>query len=101
MRDAYERIWNTVKKIAEENSGKTVACATHGGVTRCLLCRLLIGDITKLSTMPWSENTAVSLIEFDESLNPHVVFFNDVSHLPKELIPVRSRLSSFMSGEAK
>ena len=101
MRDAYERIWNTVKGIAEENAGKTVACATHGGVTRCLLCRLLKGDITKLSAMPWSENTAVSLIEFDESLNPHVVFFNDVSHLPKELIPVRSRLSSFMSGEAK
>ncbi len=96
MRDAYERIWNTVKRIAEENEGKTVACATHGGVTRCLLCRLLKGDITKLATMGWSENTAVTLIEFDEALNPNVVFYNDTSHLPKELIPQRSRLSSFM-----
>ena len=96
MRDAYERIWNTVKKIAAENTGKTVACTTHGGVTRCLLCRLLKGDNKKLSEMPWSENTAVTLIRFDNELNPEVVFYNDTTHLPEELIPKRSRLSSFM-----
>lgn len=101
MRDAYERIWNTVKKIAAQNPGKTVACTTHGGVTRCLLCRLLKGDITKLSEMPWSENTAVSLIRFDEDLNPEVAFCNDTSHLPEELIPKHSRLSSFMGGNTK
>lgn len=100
MRDAYERIWNTVKNIAKQNVGKTVACTTHGGVTRCLMCRLLNGDITKLSATPWSENTAVSLIEFDSAFNPNVVFFNDVSHLPESLIPQRSRLSAFM-GNAK
>ncbi len=101
MRDAYERIWNTVKRIAAENSGKTVALATHGGITRCLMCRLLNGDITKLASTPWSENTAVSLIRFDVDLKPAVVFYNDASHLPKELIPQRSRLSSFMGGEKK
>ena len=101
MRDAYERIWNTVKKIATENAGKTVACTTHGGVTRCLLCRLLKGDITKLSEMPWSENTAVTLIRFDDKLNPEVAFYNDTTHLPEELIPKRSRLSSFMGGNTK
>lgn len=101
MRDAYERIWNTVKKIAAQNAGKTVACTTHGGVTRCLLCRLLKGDITRLSEMPWSENTAVSLLRFDDKLNPEVVFCNDTSHLPEELIPKRSRLSSFMGGNTK
>ena len=101
MRDAYERIWNTVKKIAAENAGKTVACTTHGGVTRWLLCRLLKGDIKKLSEMPWSENTAVTLIRFDSELNPEVVFYNDISHLPEGLIPKRSRLSSFMGGNTK
>ena len=100
MRDAYERIWNTVKKIAAENKGKAVACTTHGGVTRCPLCRLLKGDIKKLSEMPWSENTAVTLIRFDDSLNPEVVFYNDTTHLPEELIPKRSRLSSFMGKES-
>ena len=101
MRDAYERIWNTVKNIAAQNAGKTVACTTHGGVTRCLLCRLLKGDITKLREMPWSENTAVTLIRFDGELNPEVVFYNDTSHLPEELIPKRSRLSSFMAKDSE
>ena len=100
MRDAYERIWNTVKKIAAENKGKAVACTTHGGVTRCLLCRLLKGDIKKLSEMPGCETTAVTLIRFDDSLNPEVVFYNDTTHLPEELIPKRSRLSSFMGKES-
>lgn len=99
MRDAYERIWNTVKGIAAENSGKTVVCSTHGGVTRCLMCRLLTGDIKNLSTVPWSDNTAVALIEFDENLKPRLLYFNDVSHLPQELIPRRSRLSAFMGKE--
>lgn len=99
MRDAYERIWQTVRKIAAENFGKTVVCSTHGGVTRCLFCRLLKGDIKDLKDMPWSENTAVSLIEFDDKLNANVVFYNDVSHLPEGFIPVRSRLSSFMGKE--
>ena len=98
MRDAYERIWDTIKKIAYENKGKTIACSTHGGVIRCLLCRLLYGDITKLSTIPWSDNTAISLIEFDENFKPDVIFYNDASHLPNELIPAKSRLSSFMCG---
>lgn len=101
MRDAYERIWETLKKIAVENQGKTVACATHGGVLRCLHCRLLKNDISELKNIPWAENTAVSLIEFDDNLNPTIVFFNDHSHLPEELIPKRNRLSSFMKGENK
>lgn len=99
MRDAYERIWEAVARLAKENKGKTIACTTHGGVTRCLLCRLIFGDITELKNMPWSENTAVSLLEFDDELNCTVKFYNDASHLPKELLPVRSRLSSFMGGK--
>lgn len=95
----YERIWNTVKKIAAENDGKTVACATHGGVMRCLHCRLLLGDINRLSEMGWSDNTAVTLLRFDKDNKVEIVFYNDSSHLPEELIPKRSRLSSFMGDE--
>ncbi len=83
---------NTVKRIAAENDGKTVACATHGGVMRCLHCRLLLGDINRLSEMGWSDNTAVTLLRFDKDNKVEVVFYNDSSHLPEELIPKRSRL---------
>lgn len=102
MKTAYDRIWETVKKIVEDNKGKTVACATHGGVTRCLLCRLFYGDINRLKDTGWVENTAVTLLRFDEAKPlPEVVFFNDYSHLPDQLVPKRSRLSAFMSGEEK
>ncbi len=101
MRNAYERIWRTVKNIATENKGKTVACATHGGVIRCLVCRLLKNDIRELKNTPWSENTAVTLIEFDDNLKPNVVFFNDVSHLPVEYVNSKSRIVSQVEEGAK
>ena len=63
------------------------------------MCRLLNGDITKLASTPWSENTAVSLIRFDGDLKPAVVFYNDVSHLPEEMRHLKSRLSEFMGGK--
>jgi len=101
MRHAYERIWETVKEIAAQNKGKTVACASHGGVIRCLTCRLLYNDITKLKDTKWSENTAVTLIEFDDNLNPTLITLNNICHLPEELINRKSRLSSFMKGSKK
>ncbi len=101
MRHAYERIWDTVLDIAKENKDKTVAISSHGGVIRCLMCRLLKGDITELKNLNWCENTGVSLIEFDDNLKPEVVFFNDHSHLPEEFVNRKSRLASFMKGTAK
>ena len=101
MGDAYERIWETVLNIAKENEGKNIACATHGGVTRCLLCRLLFGDIEKLKNVPWSDNTAITLIEFDSDFNPTLKFYNDVSHLPPELNLPKNRISKYAFGVKK
>ena len=101
MRHAYERIWETITEIAQKNKGKTVACASHGGIIRCLTCRLLYNDINRLKDTKWSENTAVTLIEFDDDLNPKIVTLNSVYHLPIELINKKSRLSSFMKGNKK
>lgn len=96
MLHAYNRIFETVKNIVKNNQGKTVACASHGGVIRCLLCRLLYNDITKLKEVPWSENTAVALIEAEDDNNITVKFFNDFSHLPQELFSNSAdRLSNF------
>lgn len=99
-RDAYERIWNTVKKIADDNKGKTVACATHGGVLRSLICRLLNGDIIHLKNTPFHENTGVTLIEFDDDFNASLVFYNDISHLPVEFIGKKKKtLNKFLEVE--
>lgn len=85
MRNGYERIWQETLSLAGENKGKTIAVATHGGVIRLLLCRLFFHDIERLIEVPWSENTAVTLIEFDNALTPTVSILNDTSHLKPEL----------------
>ena len=94
MRHAYERIWNAVLRVARENRGKTVAVATHGGVTRCLNCRLVFGAIERLKDMTWCENTGVTLLRFSDDLTPEIVFMNDTTHLPDELLPKRNRMAS-------
>ncbi len=101
MTDAYERIWNEIKKIAQENCGKSVALTSHGGVIRCLSCRLLYGSIEKLKDTPWCENTGVCLIEFDNYLNPTAAYLSDISHLPEEYVNKKTRIASIMRGSAK
>lgn len=96
MRHAYDRIYETVKKLAQENRGKTIACTTHGGVTRCLLCRIMFGDIHKLKDTPWADNTAITLINFDDNDTLSLEFYNDTTHVPQEFLPKRTRISTFM-----
>ena len=94
MRHAYQRIYDAVTALAKENRGKTIAVATHGGVLRCLMCRLIYNDINRLAEVSWCENTAVSLVEFDDNFKPRLCFMNDHSHLPSEYLPKRSRIVS-------
>lgn len=96
MRTAYERIYKTVLEIAHNNRGKTVACTTHGGVTRCLLCRIMYNDIKQLKNTPWADNTAIALINVNDDDTLSLEFFNNTEHLPDEYLPKRTRLSAFM-----
>lgn len=98
MRAAYERIWETVLDLAKKNEGKIIAAASHGGVLRCLLCRLLHNDINKLSSIVWDDNTAVSLIRFDDKFNPTLLYYSDFSHLTDDLLSNHSRLSVILRG---
>lgn len=92
MRDAYLRIYDEIMALVRENKGKTIAVATHGGVLRCISCRILYNDITRLKDVPWHENTAVTLIKIDDDNKISIEFFNDHSHVPSEYMPKRSRI---------
>lgn len=96
MRHAYERIYTAIKRIADENPDKTVVVALHGGVIRCLMARLVYGTIERIGEIPWAENTAVALITYENG-EFAVEYRNDTTHLPEEYLPVRNRLSTFMS----
>lgn len=93
MRSVYERVWQGLKSVAEDasNEGKTVLIASHGAAVRNLICRLQFGSIEKLSHTPWSGNTAVSLIIYDQN-GFHLEYANDASHLPENLRKKKSRL---------
>lgn len=99
MHALYERVWAAVKEIAAENSGKTLVVASHGAAVRSLLCRVLFDDIERLNETPWSENTAVTKIIFDDELNPSIEFINDISHLPEGYLPKNSRMDTMMEAE--
>lgn len=101
MRDAYVRIYDEVIALARQNRDKTIAATSHGGVLRCLMCRVLYNDITRLKDVPWCENTAVTLLKIDDNDKISVEFFNDYSHVPPEYMPKRSRIVGKTSEVAK
>lgn len=92
MRDAYVRIYDEIISLARANRDKTIAAATHGGVLRCLMCRVLYYDITRLKDVPWCENTAVTLLKINDDDKITVEFFNDYTHVPPEYMPKRNRI---------
>ncbi len=94
MRDAYVRIYDEVIALVRMNRGKTIAAASHGGVLRCLMCRVLYNDITRLKDVPWCENTAVTLLKIDDNNKIGVEFFNDYSHVSPQYMPKRNRIVS-------
>ena len=58
------------------------------------MCRLMFGDLEKLSKIPYADNTAVSLLHVDDDGNVELVYMNDSSHLGDELLPEYSRVPS-------
>ncbi len=85
MEQVYERMKSAVTGIAEENAGRTIAVVSHGCALRNYLAYAESGDIKRLADVGWSDNTAVSLIEYDDNLTPEIIFKNESSHLPPEL----------------
>lgn len=89
MEEVYARMAKTVCRIAEENRGRTIALCSHGCAIKNFLCYASHKPLREILSMGWAENTAVSLVEFDEQMNTRVVFQNDVSHLPPELYSMK------------
>ena len=98
---SYERISNAVFNLVKENKGKTIAIASHGAVTRCLLCKLIYDDIEHLNDVVWCDNTAVTKIVFDENLEAKIEYINDTSHLPDEYLPSGSKIASYIQRDLK
>lgn len=84
MHCVYDRIWNTILKIAKENPDRTVLVTSHGCVIRNFICRAKGLPVERLREIEWFENTSISTIDFDDNLNAEVISLNDASHLDDE-----------------
>lgn len=85
VRHVYSRMVETIEKIARENEGKTVVAVSHGCAIKCYLCYALGIPLEQVNEVGWADNTAVSLLEFDENYKPTVIFRNNSDHLTEEL----------------
>lgn len=100
MRSVYTRSWNAVKKIVAENEGKTVFLASHGCTIRNIICNALGRPIEQLNTVDWADNTGVFHLRFENwDKLPKVILFNDISHLPEECLPEKSRIRSMFANK--
>lgn len=84
MRSVYDRIWKTILDIVKENKGRKVLVTSHGCAIRNFFCRAKGLPLENLREIDWFENTSISTVDFDEDLIPHIVSFNDASHLDEE-----------------
>ena len=84
MEEFGERVWQSLLALAQENQGKRIAVATHGNVLRAICLRLYGWPPERLIDVPWSGNTAVHLVRFDENQKWEYLLKNDASHVPDE-----------------
>lgn len=82
---AGERMLNEVRRLAQENSGKSIAVVTHGSAIRGALTLAHGFPPEKMNEIGWGDNTCVARLDFDENGNIDIVYENDASHLPQEL----------------
>ena len=85
MRALYNRIWNAVTTIAQRHTGQTVCVVSHGCAIRNFLCRAHGFPIERLNDVAWCDNTALSIIDFDDNSSPTLVLENDSAHLTGDL----------------
>lgn len=81
--EVLARVEAAIRAIAAENQGKTVAVFSHGYAIRLLLAKLQGYPPQRMGESPTGQNTAVSLLEWEEG-ELCVVFRDDISHLQTE-----------------
>ena len=82
--DLYERVWRATREVIEQERGKTVAVASHGGSIRALFSRFLYNDPEMLYSVPSVVNTAVYEVDFFDDNSFEIKLMNDSSHLDKK-----------------
>ena len=84
FQDLRQRMERSLRGIAARHPGETVAVFSHGTAIRSALAVFHGMTVAESAVLGHSDNTAVSLLEFD-GYTVRVVFEDDNSHLPEEI----------------
>jgi probable phosphoglycerate mutase len=82
--DLTARFKAVVLELAQANDGKTLALVAHGLGIRALLCHCLGIASQDIGTLPYGDNSSVSLLEVENG-RIRVCWYNDNSHLEQAL----------------
>lgn len=65
IKELFERTTGTLKRIARENEGKTVAVVYHSTHLRSLIAYVNDGNLSNLGSTKWPSNASVSVVSCD------------------------------------
>ncbi len=85
-RDLQNRAIPALLDIAEQNPGKTVAVATHGGLIRTVICKAIGMPLERMADITLCENTSVTVIGC-EGGEISLIKATDDSHVIKSVAP--------------
>lgn len=84
IRAVQKRMKRAISDLAARHDGQTIALVSHGMAIRAYLCTVLGIPNSEMATLPYGDNTSVSLLLVDGD-NTTVVYYNDNRHLPDAL----------------
>lgn len=90
MEELQKRLIDEIEKIIDKHSGKAICIVTHGTAIRSLMCRFHHCKLEKMLTIPWQDNTSVTIIDYENG-KFHVVLEGDSSHLGRDLSTVENQ----------
>lgn len=90
MEEFEARLVREFERILKENEGKNICIVTHGTAIKALLCHFHGCGLEEMHCMPWVDNTAVTIMEYENG-RFNVICEGDDSHLTKELSTIRNQ----------
>ena len=81
MVEFQKRVCNAVLKIVEKNKGKTICIVTHGTAIKVMLCKYYGKSLSDLPDMLWHDNASITIVEFNDCLQPSVIVEGENTHL--------------------
>lgn len=79
-----QRMSDVLRELAQRHEGQTIAAVSHGMAIRAYICAVLGVPSAEISRIPHGDNTAVTLVRFENGV-PSLEYYNNNSHLPPEL----------------